>query len=652
MSTPKGWPTQEKDQRLVPQFATVEPVHTLQHGLSVLAHQYVAEIGTDAAEAGSSEIAIVATAHLAQAGDVVRLTSGALSGREIKVYQTAIDLITLAEELPSAIAAGVTFQILRHKYPLVESTGEIKVSGSFTATEEAVAADGGALPAKVKVAGGYDGSAVQVLKTDSNGELQVDVLSSALPSGAATSTAQTDGTQKSQIVDAAGDIADVKLLSVNLAGSDKGLVTNTIIHGETTGGGGGYVDVKVTPSGALTVESTLAGLDAAVIGQETMANSLPVVIASNQSAIPAKMQDGTGNALTSSGGALWIYGNGGNMGAYLYDGNANKIFSTSNALNVHVASGTVTTTNSANGNTGSAVPSQATQIGGTDGTNLRGIKTDANGELQIDVLSSALPTGAATDAQLVSLNNKIPANITVSGSRLLVDNSGVTQPVSGSVSISGSVAVTGPLTDAQLRATAVPVSAASLPLPTGAATESTLSSLNSKVTACDTGSVTIASSALPSGAATETTLAALNTKMPSQGQALMVASVPVVIASNQTAIPVSGSFTAGKLSVVDLLDANILDTSSTNIPGSSSSPVQVIASTAAEIKAIQLLDTTGAFVGVYVGGVGVEVLKFVMGPGSDQTIEHNIPAASRVSLKRLDSTAAVSSGIVAFNCMG
>ncbi len=48
---------------------------------------------------------------------------------------------------------------------------------------------------------------------------------------------------------------------------------------------------------------------------------------------------------------------------------------------------------------------------------------------------------------------------------------------------------------------------------------------------------------LPTGAATEVTLGALNTKVPSQGQALMAASVPVVIASNQTAIPISGTAT-------------------------------------------------------------------------------------------------------------
>jgi hypothetical protein len=42
------------------------------------------------------------------------------------------------------------------------------------------------------------------------------------------------------------------------------------------------------------------------------------------------------------------------------------------------------------------------------------------------------------------------------------------------VPVSGTVTASGPLTDAQLRAAAVPVSAASLPLPAGAATEATL----------------------------------------------------------------------------------------------------------------------------------------------------------------------------------
>lgn len=570
MSTPKGWPTQEKDQRLIPQFATVEPVRELQHGLSVVAHQFMREVGTDAAEAGSSTTTIVATAHAAQSGDVVRLTSGALSGREIKVYSTAVDSIVLAEELPSAVATGVTFQILRHKYPLVEPTGEVKISGSFSTTEEATAADGGALPAKVKVAGGYDGAAVQVLKTDAQGELQIDVLSSALPSGAATSAIQTDGSQKTQIVDGSGNVisSTANALDVNL----KSPIT---------------VDVS----------------------------------------------------LDDSNDSVLVYG---------FDGTANQP-----------------------------------------------LKTDASGELQIDVLSSALPSGAATEATLAtlatqatlsSIDGKIvncdTADVTVSACALPTGAAteftlGLVATEATAASINGYVStLAGTVAGSELQ-----VDVVSSALPSGAATSAAQTDGSQKTQIvdgagdiCDVKELSVALAGTdkglvtntiihgettgggggyvdvkvtPSGAlTTESTLAGLDAAV--LGQDTMANSLPVVLASDQSSIPVS----LAALSVVDLLDAGILDTSSTNIPGSASSPVQVIASTAAPIKALQLLDTTGAFIGVYVGGVGVEVLQLVMGPGSDQTIQHSISSGSRVSLKRLDSTTAVSSGIVAINCMG
>jgi hypothetical protein len=169
----KGWSTQEKEDRLNPQYATVEPVRTLQNALSTIAHQFVFEVGTDTVEADSTTILVNATGHSAKVGDVIRFTSGTLSGQEVKVYSVATNSLTLAEKLPSAPALGVSFSILRHKYPVVDSSGTISVSGSFT--EGAVAADGGALPALTKVISGYDGSAVQVLKTDKFGQLQVDV---------------------------------------------------------------------------------------------------------------------------------------------------------------------------------------------------------------------------------------------------------------------------------------------------------------------------------------------------------------------------------------------------------------------------------------------------------------------------------------------
>lgn len=54
----------------------------------------------------------------------------------------------------------------------------------------------------------------------------------------------------------------------------------------------------------------------------------------------------------------------------------------------------------------------------------------------ISAASLPLPTGAATETTLSALNTKVPANLTVTSTRLLVDGSGVTQPVSGSVSVS------------------------------------------------------------------------------------------------------------------------------------------------------------------------------------------------------------------------
>lgn len=144
---------------------------------------------------------------------------------------------------------------------------------------------------------------------------------------------------------------------------------------------------------------------------------------------------------------------------------------------------------------GNAVPVSGTV---TANTGLSQPLTDAQlraSAVSIATASLPLPSGAATaanqsttNASLASIDGKAPA--LVSG-RVPVDGSGVTQPVSGSVTVSGTVTASGPLTDAQLRASAVPVSTASLPLPTGAATQTTLASVDGKLPALDTGYVPV-----------------------------------------------------------------------------------------------------------------------------------------------------------------
>lgn len=85
----------------------------------------------------------------------------------------------------------------------------------------------------------------------------------------------------------------------------------------------------------------------------------------------------------------------------------------------------------------------------------------------------------------------------------------------------------------------------------------TLSSVQAIVFVAQSGdwTVDVASSSLPTGAATETTLAAINTKTPALGQANMAGSRPVVLASNQSSIPVAATLQAGSASV-GILGAN------------------------------------------------------------------------------------------------
>lgn len=145
-------------------------------------------------------------------------------------------------------------------------------------------------------------------------------------------------------------------------------------------------------------------------------------------------------------------------------------------------------------------------------------------KLHCTVDASALPSGAATSAKQPALGVAGTASadvITVQGiasmTPLKVDASGVTITVAGTVAATQSGAWT--------------VSATQSGAWTTAATQSGTWNINNI-----SGTVS-----LPTGAATETTLASIDTKTPALGQALMSASSPVVIASNQSAVPISAT---------------------------------------------------------------------------------------------------------------
>lgn len=246
----------------------------------------------------------------------------------------------------------------------------------------------------------------------------------------------------------------------------------------------------------------------------------------------------------------------------------------------------------------------------------------------------------------------------------------------------------------------VPISAASLPLPTGAATEATLATIDADtgviagdttsidgklVDGNDIGDVTVNNAAGASAvniqdggnsitvdnASMDTVAGAVSG---SEMQVDVVASLPagtnnigdVDIASAlpagtnnigdvdiASALPTGtntiGAVNLNRLDVVDLFDTPFED--ATNINGSAGAFYEVVASLASDVEAIQIMDTSGQFIGVYTGPAASEVLKFVYAPGSDQTVQVSIASGTRISLRSMESTGP-SAGNVAFNFLG
>lgn len=282
------------------------------------------------------------------------------------------------------------------------------------------------------------------------------------------------------------------------------------------------------------------------------------------------------------------------------------------------------------------------------------------GTLAVSAASLPLPSGAATSAlqsasntSVSNLDTKTPTlgQTTMTGSSPVVIASNqsavpvsgtfwqATQPISGTVTAnagSGTMAVSGPLTDTQLRASAVPVSgtvtanagsgtlavsAASLPLPSGAATAAKQPALGTAGTASAdvisvqgiasmtalkvdgsgvTQPISAATLPLPSGAATSalqttgnTSVGSIDTKTPALGQAVMASSSPVVIASNQSAVPVSGTFFQATQPVSGTVTAN----DSYNAANNAAAPTNV------NVMGAQLQSGTTAVVGT-AGQVG------------------------------------------------
>lgn len=236
-------------------------------------------------------------------------------------------------------------------------------------------------------------------------------------------------------------------------------LTATPLAAQTLQPAGGNATVVVQDSGANLHVVCDSGCAAGAPGQQTMANSSPVVLASNQSAVPVMGTFWPGTQPVS--GTFWQA--------------------------VQPVSGTffqATQPVSGSGN--------FTVVQGT-GTNLHVVCDSgcAAGSPGQQTMAASSPVVIASNQSAIPVTLATAPTTPVTGTFWQT-----TQPVSGSFwqatqPVSIATMPSTPVTGTFWQATQ-PISAAALPLPTGAATETTLAALNTKVTTVNTGAVTIA----------------------------------------------------------------------------------------------------------------------------------------------------------------
>lgn len=200
------------------------------------------------------------------------------------------DLEDVAEWLRDDYFSGLTLQatgdIDLGDVTVINGTGanavNVRDGGNSLTVDGAISITDGVTSVEVVPLAGYNAQAVAIVDGSGNqitsfgggtqyteGDVDASITGSAMMMEVAGNTVQpiqgtvADGllvnlgsNNDVRITDGAGTV-NTKALGVQIVTGDIGLVTNTIIHGLSTGGGGNYVDVKVNPSGALSVAATL-----------------------------------------------------------------------------------------------------------------------------------------------------------------------------------------------------------------------------------------------------------------------------------------------------------------------------------------------------------------------------------------------------------
>jgi len=488
----------------------------------------------------------------------VELLDNAVDGNELQV-----DVVS--SSLPSGAATEATLSALNTKVTACD-TGAVVVSSSalpsgaatestLAATESGVAALDTRLATTNSTLTTID-SVLDTIKVDTEAiETAVEAIQEAVKEEDAAHSSGDKGfmflgVRQSVQADFGAD-GDYVPISIN----DDGEIR------VTTGSGGGGGDAsaanQTTMIGHLseiegaveTIEGCVSGTEvqvdivssalpsgAATAANQSTANTSLATIAGDTTSLDGKVTACNTGAVVISSSALPT----GASSAALQGGGLPAALTASGNLKVSVEEGAGGDASAANQTT--MIGSLSTIAGDT--TSLDGKVTACNTGAVV-VSSSALPSGAATESSLSSIDGKItacntgavvvsssalpsgastsalqggglPAALTAGGNLKVSveEGAGGDASAANQTTMIGSLStIAGDTTSLDSKVTACNTGAvvvSSSALPTGAALESTLSALNTKVTSCDTGSVVVTSNALPTGASTAANQATAN----------------------------------------------------------------------------------------------------------------------------------------------
>lgn len=509
-----------------------------------------------------------------------------------------------------------------------QSAANVHVTGgSITATNPSVGPTGSANPAQATFIGADKSGILTAPTLDASSNLNVNVQTSALPAGAATSANQTNGTQQTQVTNFPATQSVTQGTSPWVT-SGTSTVSGTVTVVQPTGTNlHAVVDSSALPAGAATNASlntinTTLGSPMQNSGGSVTANAginlntSALNLESTQSAFKTANHTDLGTINTTLGSP---FQSGGSIGNTTFGATQSGAWSTGRTWSLLNTTDSVSAVQSGTWNLGNisgtiSLPTgastsanqllvQGSAFGGTAATNSQlaggqynstpptlantqqsALQLDTNGNLKVTgSISASNPsvgvigsTSPGSGTQIAGYNGGILRVIQENGSGALkVDGSSVTQPVSGSVSITGTSTVTANAGTGNFNV-----------VQTAAASNFNVTAVQSAGTnlhtVVDSGTIS-----LPTNAAQETggNLATINTNtshLPvALGSTTSANSLPVVIASDQgnvnTAMP--DSYIIGQSAQTATVNNIITTTSGTaanDVSGYRSASIQIV----------------------------------------------------------------------------